>query len=903
MTLAPGIKLGPYEILSPLGAGGMGEVYKAKDSRLDRFVAIKVLPEHLTKSPDALARFEREAKAVATLNHPNILAIHDLGQQDGVQYAVMELLEGESLRARLHQGPLQPRKVTDFAAQIAQGLAAAHDKGVVHRDLKPENLWLSKDGRVKILDFGLAKHVLPAGHGSQSYLATEAVSPGQIHHTEDGLILGTMGYMSPEQVRGEAVDARSDLFSFGAVLFEMLTGLRAFERPSASDTLAAILRDDPPEPPGTGRPIPPGLRRILDHCLEKAPEHRFQEAHDLAFALESAAGSSTDSQAAFTVPFAPQHRRTTFQWAALGVLALLAAVLGGYTLRGRLEPAASASSVAVRIVTHSGRDTSPAASPDGRTIAFTSQRDGRPRIWLKQVRGGGEVALTTGPDDFPRFSKDGASLLFIRTEGAETSLYRMSMLGTGLYKVVGNATHGDWSPDGNRIAFIRTTTLENHYSSSLRIIDAGGGAEKELANFPKELLVAPKWSPDGRALAATSGQILGGLSPKVYRINASDGAIRAFPAGARFGAISHLAWVSSEEVIYLLAESVAGSGAGTSPSRAYRQNLRTGKAWPLFWSPATSTGLDVLPDGKVVFDGTSGRQNLRDYPLNRKGTPRWLTRGSINDRQPVFSRDGEWVVFSSNRSGNLDLWAVSTKTGVLKSLTDDSAEDWDPGFSPDGKRVLWSSNRSGVFEIWMANVDGSQARQVTRDGVDAENPTQTPDGRWIVYTSGDPKAPGIWKIHPDGTGGTRLLAGSTHGLPEVSPDGRYVLVQTTEAGITTVVHAVRLEDGAETAFQAKVENLGNGIFTLGRGRWAAGGRQVIFTGQNAQGLNGVYLQDFDPGRDTASTRKPLAGFDPDWITESLGLSPDGTRLVLSESERMFSLMVAEGVPGLQKGRK
>ena len=270
--LAPGSRLGPYEILAPLGAGGMGEVYKAKDTRLDRFVAVKVLPEQLTASADSLARFEREAKAVAALNHPNILGIFDIGKQDRTTYAVMELLEGESLRSRLSQGPLPTRKAAELAAQMAHGLAAAHGKGIIHRDLKPENLWITKEGRLKILDFGLAKQTTRLGTGSNSLMPTEAVMPGQGHRTEEGMILGTVGYMSPEQVRGEGVDARSDLFSFGAVLFEMLTGSKAFAKATPSDTMAAILRDDPPELDGSsGRVFPPGLRRILDHCLERIP--------------------------------------------------------------------------------------------------------------------------------------------------------------------------------------------------------------------------------------------------------------------------------------------------------------------------------------------------------------------------------------------------------------------------------------------------------------------------------------------------------------------------------------------------------------------------------------------------------------------------------------------------------
>ena len=284
MSLQPGTRLGPYEILAPLGAGGMGEVWKAKDTRLDRFVAVKVLPDHLAKHPESLARFEREAKAVAALNHPNITGIHDFATQGDTTYVVMELLEGESLRTRLESGPLPPRKATELAIQMAQGLTAAHEKGVVHRDLKPDNLWITKEGRLKILDFGLAKQITAMGTTSDSLQPTAAISPG--HHTEKGIILGTLGYMSPEQVRGESVDARSDIFSFGVVFFEMLTGKRAFVRDTAADTMAAILKEDPPAFEGGKGPIPPGLHDLLDHCLEKEPCGRFQSARDLVYALQ-----------------------------------------------------------------------------------------------------------------------------------------------------------------------------------------------------------------------------------------------------------------------------------------------------------------------------------------------------------------------------------------------------------------------------------------------------------------------------------------------------------------------------------------------------------------------------------------------------------------------------------------
>ena len=312
-ALTPGRRLGRYEILSPLGAGGMGEVYRARDSKLKRDVAVKVLPGYVSGDPEFLARFEREASAVAALSHPNILSIFDFGNEDGVAFAVMELLEGNTLREMLAAGPISQRKAADYAQQVARGLWAAHERGVVHRDLKPENLFVTRDGQVKILDFGLAKNVGRAAPGKQTSAPTVS---GQ---TQPGTVMGTVGYMSPEQVRGLPADHRSDIFCLGAVLYEMLSGRRAFSGATAADTMSAILNAEPPELSGSGRKVPPGLDRIVRHCLEKNAEERFQSARDLAFALESVSQTSGE-QGAVAAPrrkLRPRRcsPRPRFSWA------------------------------------------------------------------------------------------------------------------------------------------------------------------------------------------------------------------------------------------------------------------------------------------------------------------------------------------------------------------------------------------------------------------------------------------------------------------------------------------------------------------------------------------------------------------------------------------------------------
>src|SRR5437867_3839707 len=319
MSLAPGVRLGPYEILSPLGAGGMGEVYKARDKRLDRDVAVKVLPQSVAADADTLARFEREAKAVAALSHPNILAIHDFCNQDGISYAVMELLEGETLRGKLDAGPITQKQAVDYALQVAKGLSAAHERGIVHRDLKPENLFVSRDGHVKILDFGLAKRVEAVAPGK------ETSAPTREGHTETGTVMGTMGYMSPEQVRGLPVDHRSDIFSFGTILYEMLSGRKAFKRNTASDTIAAILKEEPPELTQSGRNVSPALDHIVKHCLEKDRENRFQTAKDVAFALSEASSPTTGvTSGSYVVPLSPRRGPGKAIWFIAAFVAIFA---------------------------------------------------------------------------------------------------------------------------------------------------------------------------------------------------------------------------------------------------------------------------------------------------------------------------------------------------------------------------------------------------------------------------------------------------------------------------------------------------------------------------------------------------------------------------------------------------
>ncbi len=895
MSLVPGSRLGPYEIVSLLGAGGMGEVWRARDTRLGREVAVKVLSAHVADDPKALGRFEREARAVASLSHPNVLALHDFGREDGVVYTVTELLEGETLRERLRQGPLPPRKVAEWGAQIARGLAAAHDKGIVHRDLKPENLFLARDGHVTVLDFGVALYEAP--------VPTEDTEAPTLHvRTEAGRVLGTMGYMAPEQLCGEPVDARTDLFALGCVLYEMLAGERPFHRSSVAETVVAVLREEPEDLDTvlgpTGRRVPPTLARLVRHCLEKVPEERFQSARDLAFQLEALAAEASGTGPTAIVPVlrrrAPASRRVIVAAFALGVVL---GGLGGYWLgsRRQIPP------IRLRVLTHSGNDSWPTASPDGKLVAFASDRDGRSRIWLRQMSSGDEVAVTAGVDVAPRFSPDGTSLLFVRRREDGSDLFRVAAVGGEAKRLVPDAVGGDWSPDGRHIAFVRGLSRTRWL---VGVAASNGGEERQVSGEYPLPLGQPKWSPDGRWVATPRRASLAGTPDSVLLLDVRGGGEQVLRLPG-VGAISALGWTGTDTLLLAVPE---GAAARTPSSRLVAYEVGRERQRTLLWIPYVVPSLDVLSAGSVVITAVVPRQNLRQLPLagaspSTGDQGHWLSRGTSVDRQPVYAPAGDRVVFSSSRGGNLDLWSMSLADRSIHRLTDDPAEDWDPAFTPDGRHLLWSSDRGGHFEVWAAEADGRAARQLSSDGRDAENPTANASG-WVFYSSGAAGKRGIWRLGLDGHGARLLVPGVT-AHPEVSPDGHYVLyhvpVEEREE-----IRVARAADGSPVPFRIAIpfRNLpvSFGLSALpvapGRARWRPDGKAIVYVGLMPDGRFAVFEQPFAPGSDTDGERRVVALSEGGLITESLGLAPDGRHLLVSFIERTPNLVVVEGVPRL-----
>ena len=887
MTLASGTRLGPYEVVSPLGAGGMGEVYRARDTRLGRDVALKVLPQEFAGDKERLRRFEDEARSASSLSDPHIVAVFDVGEATGVHFFASELVDGQDLRRLLVPGGLPLRRALDLAEQVASGLAAAHEQGIVHRDLKPENILVTRSGVAKVADFGLAKRIETPGF-EQSRAPTSAGSV-----TEVGAVVGTVAYMSPEQTRGAALDSRSDQFSFGSILYEMLTGKSAFGRGNAAETLSAILREEPAPAatiePGTPEPV----SWILGRCLAKEPEGRYASTRDLAADLKACGRRLGDASQSKVRAAASETAGASPPLWLTAAAAAAGLVVGAAVALWVRRPVETELPI-VRDLTYSGHDSSPAASPDGKSIAFVSDRDGHDRIWIKQLATAGEAALTEGPDRSPRFSPDGSAILFTRSEGNRNTLYRTATVGGEPRRIVENASEGDWSPDGKSIAFVRWIPVGG---TAVGLVNPDGTSEREIARIAGRPLLHPRWSPDSGTIAL-SEVANGGAHRSLYLVAASDGRVRTVAPARQQGWLSSVAWCgSSRQVVYAEADSPVAATTSSS-AHVVLQDLVTGRVRNLLWLPASGPVLDIVAGGQLVFDVNAMRQNLREVSLSRSDARggNWLTRGSSSDRQPAYSPDGERVVFSSNRSGNLDLWQVSTKSGVLGRLTDDAAVDWDPAYTPDGRHILWSSNRSGPFEIWMADADGSGARRVSNDGEDAENPSMTPDGQWIVYLSLSHDHPGVWKVHPDGTGRVPVLKG-IFPYPELSPDGRYLACRTNDDPNHVMLRVYEFSEGKPTAFRIPLEILrGSAATSVGRSRWMPDGKRIVFIRQNEHGVYGLDSQAFDPAVDTSSTRRALFEADPDLSDESFGISPDGSRITLAGWEQLTSVAMAEHVP-------
>ena len=788
MTLAPGSRLGPYEILSAIGAGGMGEVYRAKDPRLGREVAIKVLPASFSQDADRLRRFEQEAKAAGILNHPNITAVYDIGTHEDAPYVVQELLEGETLRSVLAGGKLAQRKTIDYALQIAHGLAAAHEKGIVHRDLKPENLFVTRDGRVKILDFGLAKLT----HQEEGSQVTNL--PTATAGTEPGVVLGTLGYMAPEQVRGKPADARSDIFSFGAILYEMLSGKRAFQGDSAADTMSAILKEDPPDLSVTNQNVSPGLERIVRHCLEKNPEQRFHSAHDLAFDLEAL--STASSAPAGLKPVGAKRSKTW--WPALFAAAALAlAALAFWTGQRKATATAAVSNttpVHQRITFRRGNVLFARFTADGQTVVYSAAWGDRPaEIFLTRV--GSPESRPLGIENANLLSVSPSGELAILLKKGDVfgvvgkgTLARVPLGGGTPRQIEEDVDSADWLPDGTTLAAVRRvegkTVLE--FPVGKRVYSPGVD------------ISFPRVSPDGRSVALIEG-------PNIVVIDAAGK--RTVPLSHGVSFVDSIAWHPSGREIWFAGTGTSGHFGMYAVDMAGKTRLIVpttdleclhdiGRDGSVLVEREISTreidfasGVDpkerdlswldqsylaaLSPDGKAVLlseGGQGGGPRGAVYLRKSDGSPAsQLGEGYAFDLSP----DRKWALTVPVSQDRVVL--LPTGAGQAREIRVDNLTVSGGGFvPPDGKRIAIGAVEPGHgFRLWVLDASGGgKPRPVSPEGLTGNGGAMSPDGKFFAANGPD----GRLTLYPLDGGDPRPIEGVS--VPESpvqwSGDGQYL---------------------------------------------------------------------------------------------------------------------------------
>jgi Tol biopolymer transport system component len=717
--LAPGTTLGPYKILSPLGAGGMGEVYRARDTRLGRDVALKVIHAGVARDPDRIKRFEQEARAAGALSHPNVCAIYDIGTHDGSPFVVMELMEGESLREKLRAGALPVRKAIDYAAQAAHGLAAAHEKGIIHRDLKPENLFVTRDGRVKVLDFGLAKLTRP------EMVAAAGEPTVSIAATETGAILGTVGYMSPEQVRGEAADARSDLFALGSIFYELLAGKRAFHGATYVETLNAILKEEPAPLSAGPRAIPLVVESIVRHCLEKSPEQRFQSASDLAFDLQTIGGLESGPVLAKESP----GLSATWRWALLASNAVLlaAAAIAIYAYIGvRTTPLPVPH---WKRLTFTGKAGQPALSPDGKSVAYVLSEAGqKSRLMIQDVAGG--AALEVSRARFiqpPRWSPTGNEVLAALLDSSARTVLVPRMGGPP--RVMPWADRGALSPDGSLLASAYVGRSSAILLRGIASQDTSSISLKGRFLWLRDL----DWSPDGRTLLfVTEDESLSRVwtirrdGTHQDKVHEDRWAIRCARWAPRGDAIyCHRALGNSAELIKVY---VSGNGGRSSK-----------RSRVLLSEPELAERFSLSQDGRrLVCVRRSDYSNLWHSSQSAdarvpSATARQLTRGRALIREPSLSPDGNRVAYLSNESGAWNIHILSLTDNSTTQVTFLTCDVWRAAWSPDGRRIAFTASDGSANRVWSVATAGGAPSVYRRTQADEAAGLSWWPGRQILY--------------------------------------------------------------------------------------------------------------------------------------------------------------------------
>jgi serine/threonine protein kinase/WD40 repeat protein len=810
-----GKKLAHYEIVQQLGEGGMGVVYKARDTHLDRFVALKVLPAEKVSDPERRRRFEQEAKSASALNHPNIVTIHDIAEADGVSYIVMEYVAGRTLADVIPRRGLSLGSALAYAIPAADALAAAHAAGIVHRDFKPANVMVGDDGRVKVLDFGLAK-LVEADEGDSDDALTLATAE---HKTAKGLLVGTMGYMSPEQAEGKRLDARSDVFSFGAVLYEMVTGQRAFRGDSGASTLAAILRSEPRPASDVVPDLPREVERIIARCLRKDPARRFQHMDDLKVALQELKEESDSGTLSAVVPRTARSHRP---W-VLGGLALAALVaLGVLSLRrgerSSVEQAAEPALVPVPLTADPGFEQGPSFSPDGNQVAFFASLDGQPSpdIYVKLIGGGPPLRLTSdsSPAIMPAWSPDGLRIAYVAPNPDGVSLMLIPALGGAPQRlaeieVPTGGYRGQLIPLGPAVAWLSNRRLVTYGSEeadelALFSLDIDTGDRRRLTNPSPDADLHPAVSPDGRSLAFVRTGNVGATNLYVLSLSANgepDGEPRLMPIDS--AAVAGPAWTAEgrDLICSVGAEYMANRRLWRVPVAA------EGRAAPLPFgeegvTPAVArTGHRLVYESRPEVESDIFRVDLQE---GENATPEPFITSTRQENLPAWSPDGSRITFGSTRSGADEVWMCDHDGSHPRQLTSMGTVAGAARWFPDGKTIAFDGRREGQSDVFLIDAAGGVPEQITTSPADDRVPSISADGRWISFASNRTGRYEIWRMPAEGGEAVQVTRGGGD-LPAESPSGDLIYFQREQDDGRLHLWGVPVGGGEENRVLGPVE--------------------------------------------------------------------------------------------------
>ncbi len=717
------------------------------------------------------------------------------------------------------------------------------------------------------------------------------------HGTQLGVILGTAAYMAPEQARGVTVDKRADIWAFGVVLYEMLTGRRLFDGETVSDVLAAVLRAEvdfaalPPDATAE-------LRNLLRRCLERNPKNRLHDIADARIVIDQILSGRIEAARR-----SPSHRRRWLRWLQSTplwrrVLPWIGGAVAGTAIAAALLPRGtppvagpSAAAARIRTLVSAGVSLDPAVSPDGRTLAFESTRDGESRIWIKDLTSGSESVLVRRTSFLPDVSPDGTSVLFMaESEGGLDELYRVSLATREERLVARQVGQGTWAPDGRSVLLLRDFHESLSGGGDLVAADLESGREQLLHRDPQKRMLEPRWSPDGKRVAVALNARQVGLNDGIGLFDAASGTFDELPielAGQPGSKVRGHRWISPRRIALLLLDN--GETVSTA-GRVALLDVERRELTSLLPLANVGWGIGVAGPESLIVGVGSTDQNLHEVKRDAQG--RWsepvpVTEGPFRDRQPVYSPDGRWLLFTSNRSGNLDVWRRDRTTGEIQRLTDHEAEDWDPALSPDGRQLLFSSNRSGRYQIWIAESDGSSPRRVT-DFENAQNPTMSADGAWISFVRQDAgENDGIWKIHPDGSAATAVAVGNFL-VPETSPDGRHVAMSGQADR-----KVARLADGVL---------LKTGFVGASRFRWSVErGKTYLWGLVDTETGGEIHRVPFDADREEFGRLERVLAAGEARNAETFGVARDGSAVTFATlANRRAQLIRIDGLTGLSK---